>query len=242
MFYKKYRKIIVALFIITFIFSSVPNNNISTFLSVSNTPNNTVLCSSLRTESATSPAIDTNTSSGSAIDAQTTTNSSIETPLTSSKLSILVPKKVSLYPNEKKKLRITVKNSSSKVKIRYESKKTSIVKINTAGKMTAKKPGKTTIITIIKINGKKYTRKTKVTVINAYLTFTKATVLLGRGQTFQFKVKKYNIKKTVTWSVNNSRIASIGKKNGKLYGKSNGSVLVTATCGSLQSSIYVTIR
>ena len=156
---------------------------------------------------------------GSAIEADTENDISIDTPaipaapVTRAALKISVSKKVSLYPNEQKKLKIKIKNNFTKVKYSFKSKKPSVVKINSkTGKMTAKKAGTTTIVTKISVNRKKYTRRTKVTVIDAYLSFTIATVMLNRGQSFQFKVKKHNMKKAVAWSVDNPKLASINKQ------------------------------
>lgn len=208
-------------------------------------PNQSILNDDIAQSIATPLAVTT----GSVIDADAASDTALDTPeipaapVTKAALKISVQKKVSLYPNEKKKLKTKVKNNSTKVKYSFKSKKPSVVKINSkTGKMTAKKAGTTTIVTKISVNRKKYTRKTKVTVIDAYLSFTNATVMLNRGQSFQFKVKKHNIKKAVVWSVDNPNLASIDKKSGKLVGKSRGTVLVTATCGSLQKSMYVSIR
>lgn len=239
MFYSNFKKIIAGTLITACTISYIPA---TTAFAVAPSYNITACSVSNNDMDAGTKNDTTVTTTGSATDAPATSGSSIDTPVTPAALSVSVPKKVSLYPNEQKKLKVTVKNNSTKVKKNFKSKKPSIVKVNSNGKMTAKKAGTTTIITKITVNGKKYTKKTKVTVINAYLVFTNATVMLNRGQTFQFKIKKYNIKKPVTWSVNNSKIATIGKKTGKLRGKSRGSVLVTATCGSLQKSIYVSIR
>lgn len=232
MFYSKFKKILASTIITTLMISCIPCNTAAAFTTYSCDKN--IIAYSTTNNNAVS------TTTGSAIDTNPTSGSAIDTPATPAALSISVPKKVSLYPNEKKKLKIKI--NSTKVKKTFKSKKPSIVKINSKGKMTAKKAGTTTIVTKITVNGKKYTKKTKVTVIDAYLVFSQATVMLNRGQTFQFKVKRHKIKKAVTWSVNNPKVASIHKKTGKLYAKSRGSVLVTATCGSLQNSIYVSIR
>lgn len=233
MFYSNFKKILAGTLIAACTFSYIPS---ATTLAASyNIPTQSVSYDKSNSSMSTKT-----TNSILAISAAS--GSALNTPATPAALSISVSNKVSLYPNEKKNLNVKIKNNSTKAKISFTSKKPSIVKINKKGKMTAKKAGKTTIVTKISVNGKKYKKKTKVTVINAYLAFTNATVMLNRGQTFQFKVKRYNIKKAVTWSVSNSSLASIGKKTGILRGKSRGSVLVTATCGSLQKSIYVSIR
>ena len=258
MFYFKFKKLLAAAMVSVCTVAYIPNNTVTVLATYDK---DMPTCSSANIDilpntivysiSGSSSAIDTNTTSGAAIDTNVTSGSSISTtpasgssitPTTPAALSISVPKKASLYPNEKKLLKVTVKNNSTKVKKTFTSKKPSIVKINSNGKMAAKKAGTTTIVTKISVNGKKYKKKTKVTVINAYLVFRQATVLMRPGQTYQFKIKRYNINKAVTWSVNNSKVASITKKTGKLHAKSRGSVLVTATCGSLQNSVYVSIR
>lgn len=241
MLYSKFKKILAGSILAAFTITSIPTSTVSALAAYSYNNNSAFSSTS---DTTIIPNIENNSkiTTGSEIVSNTTSGSSISAPATPAALSISVPKKVSLYPNQKKALKVTVKNNTTKVKKTFTSKKPSIVKINANGKMTAKKAGTTTIVTKITVNGKKYTKKTKVTVIDAYLTFTSATVLLSRGQTFQFKVKKHNIKKTVTWSVSNSKIASINKKTGKLRAKARGSVLVTATCGTLQNSVYLTIR
>ncbi|MDF2588098.1 MAG: peptidase [Anaerocolumna sp.] len=155
------------------------------------------------------------------------------------------PTSKTLYVGKTCDVKVTLPSSltdKDTTSIIYRTSKTSVATVSKTGTITAKKAGTATITTTVTINNvsKKFT--TKVTVKNPYIKFTKKTAKLDIGNTYTFSVKAYGTDETISYSVSNTKIATIDPKTGKLTAKAKGTVYITATAGTVKKTYKVIIK
>lgn len=126
--------------------------------------------------------------------------------------------------------------------ITYSSGDKTVATVSSAGTITAIKAGSAVITTKITINGSSVAFTTKVTVKDPYISFVQKTAAVYTGSSFDFNVKLYGIKAKITYSVSDTRLASINKKTGVLTAKKTGTVYVTAKAGSFTEKLKVTLK
>lgn len=130
--------------------------------------------------------------------------------------------------------------NGSKIKASsWSSKSSSIASVSSTGKVTAKKAGTTTITA--KANGK--TLKCKVTVkkrnVVASIKLNKSSASVYVGKSITLKATVTGSSKKVTWSTSNSKVATV--KNGKVTGKSYGTVTITAKANGKTATCKVKV-
>lgn len=107
-------------------------------------------------------------------------------------------------------------------KVKWTSSKKSVAVISSKGKITAKIKGTTTITATYK--NKKYT--CKVTVETPKISATMTEIVVGKSA----KLIIIGTKQQIIWSSSNKQVATVS--NGKITGKTEGFVIITAKIGS----------
>lgn len=145
---------------------------------------------------------------------------------------------LTLYVGETYQLNAIADGSVTKAK--WSSSKKSIATVSSSGLVTAKKAGKATIKA--KIDGK--TRKCTVTVkkreVKPTLSLNPTTASVYVGQSIQLSASVTGNSKKVKWSTSNKSIATV--KNGKVTGKSYGTVTITAKANGLTATCTVNVN
>lgn len=146
-------------------------------------------------------------------------------------------KSITLYVGETYQLNALENGSVTAAS--WSSKKNSIASVNQTGKVTAKKAGSTTITA--KANGK--TLKCKVTVKNkkqaASISLNPTTASVYVGNSIKLTAAVTGKSKKVTWSSSDKSIATV--KNGKVTGKSYGTVTITAKANGKKATCTVNV-
>ncbi len=136
------------------------------------------------------------------------------------------------------KLTVTLgKNGSFKKSIKgtvksVKSSKTNIATVKKNGTITPKKAGKT----VVTVTTNKGIYKITVTVPNASLNKTKATIDVGKS----VKLTARNLK-GFKWSSSNTKIATVSS-SGKVTGKKAGTAKITAKVGKIKLTCTVTVK
>jgi len=128
------------------------------------------------------------------------------------------------------------------VSITYKSSDKKVATVTKAGKITAMKAGKVTITTTVSVNGVKKTVILSLTVKDPYIIITNAQKTILKSESYVFLAKAYGISGDISWSVSNSKVATINKKIGKFTAKDNGTTYVYAKVGSVEKKIKVTVK
>lgn len=126
--------------------------------------------------------------------------------------------------------------------IKYSSKNSAIATVSGSGKITAKKPGTTYVY--VKSGSKSVTVKVKVEGIKTTkLTANVTSYTLKRNKSFRWKVTRTpsNSSEGITYTSSNKKIAKVDRA-GKITGKRNGTVTITATSGKKKVSVRVTVK
>lgn len=143
---------------------------------------------------------------------------------------------------------ITLKGISKtildKSKIRCISSNKKVAKVtkvsNNKYRITATGIGNTTITFSVTVNGITTKKVMKVTVKKPSLSIIGSTSI-KKGSTTTYRIKKYGLKETITWSINNKKLATI-TKSGKLKAKKKGIVKLTAQCKNIKKTIKIKIK
>jgi uncharacterized protein YjdB len=90
------------------------------------------------------------------------------------------------------------------------------------------------------VSGRITTVTGKAATPSVSITSKVTTLKVNKSYTFKASVKNV-VGGKVTWSVSNSKVATINKTSGKLTAKKAGTVTVTATCGSYKKSVKVKV-
>ena len=117
-------------------------------------------------------------------------------------------------------------------KTTWSSSNTKVATVNSSGKITAKALGTATITA--KIGDKKATCSVKV-------GSASATVIKKRSTSLASYITNISGYKNATWSTSNSSIATVDK-NGKVYGKSNGTCSVYCTINKVKYTFNITVK
>lgn len=152
-----------------------------------------------------------------------------------------VIKTKTLYISKTYNLQSKIENLLKDDYVFFKSSNKSIATISDEGKITAKKAGKVTITTQVVQNGKIYTYKTQVVVKKPYIKITTSKKTIKVGESFTFKSKVYGESSNITYSVSDTKIATINKKTGKLKAKKAGKVVVTVKAGNITKKFTVVV-
>ena len=144
-----------------------------------------------------------------------------------------------LYTGSTYTLGTKVQNSLSGDAATYYTSKKSVVSVSKTGKLAANKAGTATITTRYVQNGKLYVFKTKVTVKKPYIKLDSVPKELKASKSFTCKATAYGTKASITWSVSDSKIATINKNTGKLTAKKAGKVVVTVKAGKVTKKFTI---
>ena len=117
-------------------------------------------------------------------------------------------------------------------KTTWSSSNTKVATVSSSGKITAKALGTATITA--KIGDKKATCSVKV-------GSASATVIKKRSTSLASYITNISGYKNATWSTSNSSIATVDK-NGKVYGKSNGTCSVYCTVNKVKYTFNITVK
>lgn len=146
-----------------------------------------------------------------------------------------------MYLGQKKRLSYSGIDETVKFS-KFESDNTKIAKVSKTGIVTPVSTGTTFISGVITKNGIDYSITIKLSVKNPYVKFTTVSTTMKKGATQKIVAKAYGLTGSVKYSVNNSKIATINSKTGKLTAKKKGSVIVTAKCGSKVKRVTIKIK
>ena len=133
-------------------------------------------------------------------------------------------------------------------KASWKSSKKSVAAVNSSGKVTAKKKGKTVITATVggksvtctvTVKNKKSTTPKKTTP-KASIRLNKTEITIYAGKTYQLKATVTGKSKKVTWTTGNKSIATVSK-NGKVKGKTEGTVTVTAKANGKKATCRVNV-
>lgn len=133
----------------------------------------------------------------------------------------------------------SISKLSNKAKISYSSSNKNVGTVSSSGRIMGVGEGSCIITTTVQQGGKTFTHKLKLKVKEPNLDFSKSTTDITLGSMFQFKVKRHGITEGVTWTVDNTSIATI-YKGGTLKPLKEGTVIVTASAGG--KSIQITVN
>jgi len=159
----------------------------------------------------------------------------VEVPVTGIQVDVLENETIALYPNQTKTIKANVIPANANIQtITWTIKNNAIAEINN-GVIIAKAPGETTLEGVA--GSIKVTRKIKVLQnIESYnINIPNATLNANDQESIDLKVT-FNPVNTdesqmVTWTINNSNVASIDA-SGHVIAKSPGTAVVTGTFGN----------
>lgn len=139
---------------------------------------------------------------------------------------------------------ITVNGSSAvSYTATFTSSAPSVATVSSKGVVTAKKAGKTTITTTYKAGTVTKTFNTTITVKKAELKLSSKKATLKVGKSATFKAKGVGLKATnVTWKSSNTKVLTVGKKNGKVKAIKAGTAKVTATYKKFSVTYKVKVK
>ncbi len=124
-------------------------------------------------------------------------------------------------------------------KITYSVSDTTLAAINKeTGKLTAIKAGSV----YVTAKAGSITKKIKLTIKKPYISFTRKQAAVKVLKSFDFNAKAYGVTGKITYSVSDTKLASITKKTGVLTAKKAGTVYVTAKVGNVSSKYKVVIE
>jgi subtilisin family serine protease len=170
------------------------------------------------------------------------------TPTETKKLIDLVkvnPSSKTLYVGKTCDITVTLPSTLTKTdttSIIYRTSNPSVATVSKSGTIKAKKAGSATITTTVTINNisKKFT--TRIKVKNPYIKFVKTQNIVKVGKTYSYRTTGYGTTDPITYSVSNTKLATIDSKTGKLTAKAKGTVYITATSGTLKKRFKVQIK
>jgi hypothetical protein len=125
---------------------------------------------------------------------------------------------------------------------KFESDNTKVAKVSKAGIVTPVSTGTVYITGVATKNGIDYNITVKLKVKKPYIKFITVSTTMKKGETQKIVAKAYGLTDSIKYSVNNSKIATVNSKTGKLTAKKKGSVIVTAKCGSKVKKITIKIK
>lgn len=146
-----------------------------------------------------------------------------------------------IYLGQKKRLSYSGIDETVKFS-KFKSDNTKIAKVSKTGIVTPVSTGTTLITGVVTKNGIDYSITIKLNVKKPYVKFTTVSTTMKKGATQKIVAKAYGLTGSIKYSVNNSKIATINSKTGKLTAKKKGSVIVTAKCGSKIKRITIKIK
>lgn len=135
---------------------------------------------------------------------------------------------------------IKISNLAAKAVVTYHSSNTKVAKVSSKGVVSPVGAGSTAITASVKQKNKTYKLKVNVTVEKPNVKLTKSTTYLNVGETYLFKANAYGVDATITWSVSDTTIATIGS-SGKVTAVTSGIVTVTAEAGGVTTSCELTV-
>ncbi|WP_167955287.1 Ig-like domain-containing protein [Anaerosporobacter faecicola] len=124
----------------------------------------------------------------------------------------------------------------------FISDNTKIVKVNKKGVITPVRTGVAYITCTITKHDIPYEVTVSVKVVKPYIKFKTVSTTMKKGKSQTIIAKAYGLTGAITYRVNNTKIATINSKTGKLVAKKKGKVVVTATCGGVTKKITITIK
>lgn len=141
----------------------------------------------------------------------------------------VTPTNVTMTPNQTQQLTATVTTNSSNKTVTWSSSNNAIATVSTSGLVTAKSGG-TATITATANDGSGQKATCTVTVIATSVKLNQTTASMIPYQTLQLTatVTTSNANKTVTWSSNNTSIATV-TPSGLVTAIKNGTAVITAT-------------
>lgn len=139
-------------------------------------------------------------------------------------------------------LKVKVGPKGASQKVAFASSNKQVAKVSSKGKVTALKAGKATITVTSKSN-KKLKKKIRITVKDYDLKFASESIniaLEGTADTTEEKLKLYGAKGAVTYSSDNTEVATVDK-NGKVTARRMGKAVITAKTakGSAACTVFV---
>jgi len=137
---------------------------------------------------------------------------------------------------------IGIDHLAAKHTVTYKSLNEKIAVVSKKGKVTPVAPGTVGIVVSIKQNNKTYKDTLKVTVKKPYVKISEWVDQIQKDNSVQFIAKVYGSKEKITWKVSNKEIATIDEKNGFLTALDSGTITVTATAGTLEHKVQVTVN
>ena len=142
--------------------------------------------------------------------------------------------KLELNVGSSQKLTYTVKNNTSSISITWSSSNKSVATVDKNGNVKGVKAGTATITATYTYNGTKYKKTCSVTVKQSSSTETPPTVTLsktslelnvGSSQKLTYTVKNNSSNVSITWSSNNTSIATVDK-SGNVKGVKAGTTTI----------------
>lgn len=144
-------------------------------------------------------------------------------------------KSATIYVGQTLKLSTTM--NGKKISSSWSSSKKSVATVSSKGVVTGKKTGKTTITA--KSGGQKVT--CTVTVKKPTIKLSKSTASIYVGESLQLNAVVQGKSQKVTWKTSNKKVATVSK-NGKVYGRKEGKVTITATANGVKAKCVVTVK
>lgn len=133
---------------------------------------------------------------------------------------------------------VQLKMSGTSKKIKWTSSKKKVATVTAKGVVKGKKAG--TAVIRAKVGGKTY--KCTVTVKKMpYISAKTKTVYLKGTENLKMKALSKSAAKTVTWSSNNKKVATVSRK-GVVTGKKAGTATITAKVGKKTYKCKVTVK
>ena len=140
---------------------------------------------------------------------------------------------------------IQFKNLAAGAKITYRSSSNSIATVSAKGVIKPISKGTAKVSYTIVQKDKRYKGAITVTVKNPYISISESKTGFTVGKTYTLTAKSYGLTKpSLEWTSSDTKVASIGKTNGKLSAKTAGRVTVTVkdTVSGKKNSITITIK
>lgn len=141
------------------------------------------------------------------------------------------------------KIKAVVKPTNTTDTVKYMSSNNSIASVSTSGVITGKKSG-VAIITVKTTNGIKVKQKITVVEYPKWIKLSKTKVTLTKGKSIKLKysIPKYSLPKVITWSCDNSKVASV-TKDGVVIAKKKGKAKITIkTNNNKKATCLITVK
>ncbi len=159
---------------------------------------------------------------------------------TQAQLTVSVPSTLEIVGSFKDK---TSGSAVGAVTVAYASSNDKVATVDSKGRITAVAAGTATIVTTIKLySGKSASIKTKITVKEAFIKFTKSKSSMKVGDTFTFKIEAKGLDlKDIVWKTTKKSVVVIDK-NGKATAVSKGTDYVVVSIGNVTKKIKVVVK